>query len=183
MIWRDTAEGWGVITRWLHWVMAFAICGLFALGWWMVGLDYYSPYYNAAPHWHKSLGMIFLVVLLVRIGWRLVNLRPKDESLSAFERRAAHLVHASFYPLMIVVFASGYLIPTADGRPISVFGLLDVPALVIQPGLESVAGSVHRWSSYAVMILAGLHAAAALKHHFADKTSVLTRMWSGPAPR
>lgn len=180
MTYRDTAEGWGLVTRLMHWVMALAIFALFALGWWMVELDYYSPYYNSAPHWHKSLGMIFLAILAVRIGWRLVNPKPRDDFLSPFEQRAARLVHLSFYPLMIVMFVSGYLIPTADGRPISVFGLVNVPALIIQPGMESVAGWVHRWSSYAVMILAGLHAAAALKHHFADRSPVLTRMWSGP---
>ena len=53
--------------------MAVGIIGLFVLGLWMVDLDYYSPYYRSAPHMHRSIGMLLLIWLVVRFGWRLVN--------------------------------------------------------------------------------------------------------------
>ena len=46
---RDTTTGYGLVTRLVHWLMALAIFFLFALGIWMVGLEYYSPYYTSAP--------------------------------------------------------------------------------------------------------------------------------------
>ncbi len=63
---RDTLQGYGIVSRLFHWSMAIAIIGMFALGVWMVTLDYYSPYYNAAPNFHRSLGILLLIALLVR---------------------------------------------------------------------------------------------------------------------
>ena len=165
----------------MHWAMAAGIFGLFALGWWMVGLDYYNPYYTAAPYIHKSLGMLLLFLLAGRFIWRLVNPQPEASELAPLERRLAPLVHWGFYPLMLVLMVSGYLIPTADGQPIDVFGIFAVPALMTGENLEDTAGLIHEYSAYLIMIVAALHTAAALKHHFLDKTSILKRMWSGPS--
>ncbi len=181
MILRDTLAGYGLVSRLLHWVMAVGIVFLFGLGWWMVDLDYYSPYYNSAPDLHRSVGLLMLALLAVRVLWRAASVRPADDDLSAFERKAARLVHWGFYPLLLVLMVSGYLISTSDGRGIDMFGLVTVPAMVVEKGLSDTAGLVHEWAAYAVMVLAGVHAAAALKHHFFDRSAVLTRMWKGPA--
>jgi cytochrome b561 len=180
MLLKDTENGYGVVSRVLHWAMAVAIVALFALGWWMVGLTYYSPYYNSAPALHRSVGIIVLALLVLRFTWRVSNPKPHDRDLSPLERKASWLGHWGFYPLLFVMMVSGYLISTPDGRPIDVFGLFSVPSLFQQKGLEDAAGFVHEMSAYAVMILAAVHTAAALKHHFVDKTTILTRMWSGP---
>ncbi len=72
---------------------------------------------------------------------------------------------------------SGYLISTADGRGISVFGWFEVPALLYDlPNQASLAGDIHWYSALALMILAGGHALAALKHHWLDKHATLVRM-------
>jgi cytochrome b561 len=168
------------VSRLLHWGFAIVILALFALGWWMVTLDYHSPFYNSAPYWHKAVGMVLLILLLPRLVWRLVNPKPSDDELSPFERRASALVHWGFYPLMLALLVSGYLIPTANGQPIDLFGLVSIPALVTGEGQEDLAGWIHEILAYVTMGLAALHAAAALKHHFADRSSILTRMWSGP---
>ncbi len=68
---RDTKSGYGLPTRIVHWAMAVAIVGVYALGWWMVDLNYYSPYYQSAPDLHRSVGMLLLFVLIARFGWRL----------------------------------------------------------------------------------------------------------------
>ena len=177
---RDSELGYGLASRLMHWVMAAGIVTLFALGWWMVGLDYYSPYYTIAPYIHKSAGILLLIMLVARFFWRLTNVRPADTDLSPLERRVSPLVHWGFYALMFALMASGYLIPTAKGQPIDVFGLFSVPALVTGDNQEDAAGFVHEVLAYAIMTLAVVHTAAALKHHFHDKTSILTRMWSGP---
>lgn len=177
----DSTAGYGIISRLLHWVMAAGIVGLFGLGWWMVGLDYYSPYYKSAPDLHRSIGIVMLALLAVRIAWRLVNVRPDDSDLTPLERKAARAVHHAFYPLLLILMASGYLISTADGRAIDVFGLFEVPALIVSKGLEDPAGLVHEWVAYLVMLLTAVHAAAAIKHHVVDKTDVLARMVRGPS--
>jgi cytochrome b561 len=179
MLLRDTPAGYGLISRALHWLMGIAIVAMFVLGLYMVGLDYYSPYYNSAPDLHRAVGMILFALLLVRMLWRVSNTRPRDDELSRLEWWASRAVHWSFYALLLVLSVSGYLISTADGAPVSVFGI-EIPAITKSPGLETPAGNIHRVVAYAVMALVVVHTLAALKHHFIDKDSVMTRMWSGP---
>lgn len=180
MIVRDTKAGYGVVSRIVHWVMAAAIIAMFVLGLWMVTLTYYSPYYTTAPDIHRSVGILLLMLLVLRFGWRLANPRPDDSELSPLERTGAQIVHWGFYPLLLALMVSGYLISTADGRPIEVFDWFSVPSLLEKKGMEDTAGEVHEILAYVTIAIVVVHAAASLKHHFFDRNSTLTRMWSGP---
>lgn len=180
MIIRNTPDGYGIVSRLFHWLMAIAIVAMFGLGWWMVDLDYYNPYYHSAPALHKSIGILLTMALALRFVWRLANEQPSDTELSSVERAASRIVHWGFYPLLLALMVSGYLISTADGRPIDVFGLFSVPSPGENKGLEDTAGAVHEWLAYGVIVLASVHTAGALKHHFIDRAATLTRMWSGP---
>jgi cytochrome b561 len=180
MLIKDSAAGYGIVTRLTHWIMAVAIIGMFALGLWMVTLNYYSPYYRSAPDIHRSVGILLLIFLVLRLGWRLINAKPADDELAPWERTAARVVHWGFYPLLLALMVSGYLISTADGRPIEVFNWFSVPSLFAKKGMEDTAGEVHEILAYVTMAVVVLHAAASLKHHFVDRSRVLARMWSGP---
>jgi len=177
---RDTTAGYGMPTRLVHWLMAAAIIGMYVLGLWMVELDYYSPYYRIAPDIHRSVGMILLGLLLVRFAWRLGNAKPSDDELSPVERVIGTIVHWGFYPLLLALMVSGYLMSTADGRPVAVFDWFSVPAIIHDKGMEKTAGEIHELLADVTMVVVLLHAIAALKHHFLDRSRVLTRMWSGP---
>ncbi|ROR32383.1 cytochrome b [Inmirania thermothiophila] len=181
---RNTRQCFGWVAITLHWVTAAAVLALFPLGVWMVDLDYYHPWYNRAPALHVSVGMTLLALILVRIGWRLANPVPAFEpGMPAWERLAARAAHYAMYALLLVVTLSGYLIPTADGKAVAVFGLVEVPALPWRPARqEDLAGLVHRWAAWTLMGVATLHTLAALKHHFLDRDRTLVRMLRpGPA--
>jgi cytochrome b561 len=76
------------------------------------------------------------------------------------------------------VMISGYLISTADGRGIEVFGLFSVPATLTGiPQQEDIAGAIHEYLAWGLVIFAALHGLAALKHHFIDRDSTLLRMF------
>jgi cytochrome b561 len=180
MLIRNTTAGYGLVSRTLHWLMAIAIFGMFGLGLWMVDLDYYSPYYHSAPYAHKAIGMLLLIALLARFIWRLVNANPSSDHLTPFERAASHITHIGFYVLIFALIASGYLMSTADGRAVDVFGWFSVPSPGENKGLEDPAGAAHTYIAYVVIAFAVIHALAALKHHLIDRDSTLTRMWSGP---
>lgn len=126
---EQTQQRYNGLTRVLHWVSAVAIVGLFVLGLWMVELDYEHAWYDAAAHYHESLGVLAAVLVVFRLQWRLITPQPRLSSSSIWERSAARLAHAVMYGLCIVIFISGYLIPTADGRSIPVFDWFSVPAL------------------------------------------------------
>ena len=175
-MWRNSRSGWGLISILFHWLSALAIIGLFALGWWMTDLGYYDPWYNQGPWVHRSIGMLLLFATLARLVWRFAQPTPTAEG-DRLEIIAAHVGHIALYVLVLLVMVSGYLISTADGSGISVFGWFEVPALVYDfPNQASLAGNVHWYSALALMIISAGHALAAFKHHWLDRHSTLVRM-------
>jgi cytochrome b561 len=158
--------------------VALAVFGLFALGLWMVGLDYYSTWRKDAPDLHKSIGLVLFAVMLLRVLWRFISPPPPAlQSYSRMTRIGATFGHAFLYLSLFVVMIAGYLISTADGVGIPVFGLFEVPALVSGlPDQADTAGVIHFYLAWVLVIFSGLHALAALKHHFIDRDATLTRM-------
>ena len=180
---RNNAHDYGLVAVLLHWLMALLIIGLFVLGKYMVGLDYYHPWYQLAPDLHRSLGVLVGGLLLLRLGWRLSNPRPAIVG-RPWERRVAVTVHRLFYALIAAIVVSGYLITSAGGQAVSVFGWFEIPATLYGfEHQEDIAGRVHEWLANGVIALAVLHSLAALKHHFIDRDPTLRRMLGlgGPA--
>jgi len=174
----NTENHYGLVTIVIHWLVAIAFFGLFALGFWMVELGYYDDWYRKAPELHKSVGVILIFVMLVRVFTKWFQVTPKAiPSITASQEKAAHIVHVLLYLLVFVILISGYLISTADGRGIEVFNLFELPSIgMLFDNQEDIAGAVHKYVAYAGMGLVVLHALAALKHHFVDKDKTLLRM-------
>lgn len=172
----ETTYGWLAIL--LHWVVALVVFGLFGLGLYMTSLGYYDPLYRSLPQLHKGVGVLLFFIVVLRLVWRWINPRPRPEpGLSRFERTASEVVHGLLYLLLFAIMCSGYLISTADGRPIEVFGLFSLPATITSiPQQEDVAGLVHLVLAIVLMALVVLHALGALKHHFIDRDRTLLRM-------
>lgn len=178
MRWRNSTTGFGGVSILLHWTVALTVYAMFALGLWMVTLGYYNVWYHQAPEIHKSVGCILFAVMIIRVLWRWISKPPAPlSSYSRLTRIAAVVAHLALYTLLFAIMISGYLISTADGQPISIFGLVVVPATL--SGLRDqadIAGNVHLWLAWSVVLLSALHALAALKHHFIDRDSTLRRM-------
>ena len=171
---RNTADRYGLIAILLHWLLAVTILALFGFGLWMTGLDYYDPWYRRAPDLHKSVGVLLFILMGLRLAWRVGNPVPRAPPR---QRRLAAASHRLLYLLLFAVMIAGYLISTADGRPITVFGLFKIRATL--SGLdnqEDIAGAAHELLAFALIGLAALHALAALKHHFIDHDRTLQRM-------
>ena len=175
---RNSASRYGWVSIFMHWGVALAVFGLFALGLWMVGLDYYSSWRKDAPDLHKSIGLVLLGVMVLRVLWRFISPPPPTlQSYSRMTRIGAKFGHGFLYLALFAVMIAGYLISTADGVGIPVFGLFEVPALVSGlPDQADTAGAIHLYLAWALVIFSGLHALAALKHHFIDRDATLTRM-------
>lgn len=181
---HNSARRYGAVSIALHWLIAMVVYGMFALGLWMVTLSYYDGWYHQAPELHKSIGVLLMMGLVVRLIWR--HLSPPPRALASYSRLthvAAVAAHITLYALLFAIVISGYLISTADGKPISVFGLFEIPATLADAGAQAdLAGTLHLWLAWSVVILSVLHALAALKHHFIDKDDTLKRMLGKSSP-
>lgn len=174
---KDTPNSFGLGSILLHWIIAFTIIGMYALGLYIDTLTYYDPEYQTIPAWHKSIGMTLVLLIVLRILWRVINRTPKPIPQPKMLLSITKAIHLLLYLLPVITLASGYMISTADGRPISVFNWFDVPALpALIDNQEDLAGEVHYWVATLMVSLAGLHALAALKHHYINKDNTLIRM-------
>ena len=173
---KNSKSSYGWVAIALHWLMAIGIFCMFGLGLYMVELTYYDAWYRGSLELHKSVGVMLLLVWIGRVTWRWLNASPSMAG-TPIEKKAAHTVHVLLYLLMIGLMLTGYLISTADGRAIEVFGLFDIPAMSISfENQEDIAGDIHWGIAWSLMAMVALHALAAIKHQFVNKDGTLMKM-------
>ncbi len=85
MQFNNTPQRYGVVSATLHWLIAIAVYGMFALGLWMVTLSYYDGWYHQAPELHKSIGILLMMGLVIRVVWRLFSPPPAAHGLMALK--------------------------------------------------------------------------------------------------
>jgi cytochrome b561 len=174
---RNTAAGWGSVAKFLHWTVAALVLGQMILGWWAVRIPL-SPRKLDLFVWHKSVGMTILVLVAVRLAWRVANPSPALPAFTpAWERLAARVVHALLYALLIAMSLSGWVVNSAANVPFRVFWLIPLPPLV-GPDREvaELFSDVHLLVFVALSLSLLLHVAAAIRHHVVLRDDVLTRM-------
>lgn len=184
MMMRNSEYRWGWVSRLLHWLMAVLIAAQWVLG--KVGHEMArSPAKLDVLTWHKSLGVLLLLLALLRLAWRLAGRVPLPPAQSsAWKVRAAHIVHGALYALLVAIPLSGWVMVSAKNMPFSVFWLLPWPDIV-PPGesLGEAAEEVHEALAVLLLALVLVHVAAALWHHLVLKDDVLRRMLSGSRAR
>lgn len=165
----------------LHWLLGLAIVGMFAVGMFMADLPF-SPLRLKLYNWHKWAGMTVLTLSALRLLWRLTHRPPGlphaiSQAMPPWQARAHHATHYLMYALFFAVPLLGWAYSSAAGFPIVWFGQIPLPDLVSpNKELAELIKPVHGWSAFVLLGLAGLHVAAALKHHFIDRDGLLARM-------
>jgi cytochrome b561 len=176
------AKRYDAVTRILHWVMALLIAGAWLLA--SVADDYpKGPERQWVMDLHRSVGVMVFALVILRIVWRRLNPPPAlPAATPALVRRGAAAGHIVLYVLMLALPAIGIALTWAAGRPVTVFGLFTLPPLFgANHDLKEVLEEVHAVLGNGILVVAGLHAAAALFHQYVLKDGVLGRMLPWPA--
>lgn len=173
---------WNRFAQLLHWLIALLIVGLGIVGLWMTSMQP-SPDKIKIYLLHKSFGITLLMLVALRLVWRLASKHPPQVPGPAWQRWAASSVHGALYVLMFSMPLSGWLFNSAANFPLRWFGLIKLPALWgSDPVVKYWAREVHETGFWILAALIGLHAAAALKHHYFDHDETLRRMLPGMPP-
>ncbi|MCX7165372.1 MAG: cytochrome b [Rhodocyclales bacterium] len=161
----------------LHWLIALAIIGTFAVGLYMHDLPL-SPQKLRIYSWHKWAGVTIFLCVILRLGWRLRHRPPEfPVGMPAWQHKAAEATHVLLYLLMFAVPLSGWLMSSAKGFQTVWFGVLPLPDLLDKnKELGSLLQEVHEVLNFGMAALVIAHLGAALKHHFIDRDDVLARM-------
>jgi cytochrome b561 len=177
MNFRNSVRSWGVISKSLHWLIVVLI-----LNQWVIAARAESLPLGAAKlqalGWHKSLGMTILALAIIRLVWRWLNPVPTLAGLAKpWERGLAHVSHWALYALIFAMPLSGWLMSSARNFPVSWFGVFQFPDLVApDKAFYELMRDLHPLLFSALILVALLHIAGALKHHFIDRNDVLKRM-------
>lgn len=175
---RNSVLNYGSLAKFFHWAVALLIFVMLGLGLYMTGLDP-SPFMFSTYTWHKSLGLVVLLLAVLRLGWRLYSKPPRflRDQMKSWEIKLAHITHFLLYICMFAMPLSGWLMISADHNPDpTIFGF-EIPALISpNPDLLPVFHSVHFLTAWGLIALILLHGAGALKHHFINKDRSLIRM-------
>jgi cytochrome b561 len=176
---RNTAAQWGWVSIALHWLTVLAIIGLGIVGTQMDDLPTGMAKVKVYAL-HKSVGLTVLGLTVVRLAWRWFAGAPALVAMPRWQRIAAHFSHVALYALLLAMPVSGWLLHSASssaGYALRWFGWFKVPALVAyDPAIKALAHDVHEALFKLILLVAFVHVAAALKHHFANRDPTLHRM-------
>lgn len=177
---KNSEANWGSVAKLLHWSMAVLILFQIPLG---IAADQWrlSPTKIDLFILHKSIGMLLLLLVAIRLTWRLCNPVPKlPVNMPAWQQLGGHISHGLLYFCLVALPLSGWVINSASNIPFRVFWLFKLPAITDpDKALEATVKSVHGGLSIALAVLLVMHIGAACHHHFVRRDNVLLRMLSG----
>jgi cytochrome b561 len=181
---KNSKTRYGAGPQLLHWLTAlFVICG------WLLGtfLDDFpkGPVRSSALVVHMTLGQCVVVFLIARLFWRVANPPPPPEAtrFGWLQQAVAALTHYVMYALLVAVPVMGILVQLKRGNALPIFGVWNIVSP--WPTDRTLAKSllrVHEYLADALLILAGVHAVAALMHHYLFEDRTLLRMLPGAKP-
>jgi cytochrome b561 len=159
----------------LHWLTVLLILMILPVAWVMISLPK-GPEQDWMLVFHRSLGVTIFAVIVLRLAWRSTHpLPPPLSGAPRLTELISRVTHWLLYALLLLMPVTGYL-QSADGRPMSYFGLFNLPGLLKDKALGDVAKVLHLLGQWAVYTLIGLHVGATVWHVAIRRDGLLDRM-------
>lgn len=176
---------YGAVPQALHWLTAILVpCG-FILGQFLDDLFPKGPVRDFGLSVHMTLGQCVLALLVISLVWRMANPPPPPEKtpFGQLVEFAARLTHFALYALLLVVPLLGTMVQLKRGNALPIFAFWQVHSpWPVDRNLARSILQLHGLLADALLILAGIHAAAALVHHWIWRDRTLMRMLPSRAP-
>ena len=188
---KNTAEAYGSIAKWFHWVTAILVLASYCT-------IYYREWFaeSELENWssiqlHLSIGITLGGLVTLRIIWRLLNRSPEPELGTKLQHNAVQIGHYALYSIMLIMPFTGYLsianYLSSGGGSITYFLLFDITIFkdiqvfnllgISLEAFEETAELIHSYlGAWAVWLLILGHVSAALYHHFIKKDKTIYKM-------
>jgi cytochrome b561 len=171
---------YGAIPQTIHWLTVIFIAVGWLLGWFMD--DFPKAARSFALLAHMTLGQFVIALLVIRLAWRFADPPPPPEKtrFGPLHELGAKLSHYALYLLLLAVPFAGIVVQLKRGEALPIFGVWNFVSP--WPADRATARSVvraHEFLANALVLLAGVHAAAALMHHWYFRDRTLVRMLPG----
>lgn len=171
-------RAYGTVARTLHWLVFALVAVQVIIGWTMPHIRPGVPQEGLVA-WHLSIGALLMLVVLLRLAWRVVRPTPLA-AMATWERVLATLTHVALYLLLIVIPVLGWAAAGYFGYSIRLFGFIPLPALADHSmRWAHEAGDIHDLLTNVLLGVVGLHVLAALWHYFVRRDRIVQRMLPG----
>lgn len=176
---RNGPDSFGWVSRALHWMMALALIGMLGLG---LRIEAMEP--SLSTLWlyglHKSIGIVLLGAVLMRIVWHRISPPPAPLARPGWQAAAARWTHRMLYALMLALPVCGWVASAATGIDVVLFGRLALPPVApASPRIEALFFGLHGALSKLLIAAVLLHAGAAVHHAAVRRDRALRRMLRG----
>jgi cytochrome b561 len=176
---RPALQRYGAVAQALHWLTAVLVLIAFIYGPGGSEQRVYAPAQDFDRQLHETLGLCVFVLSMLRIGWRLFDRQPDPGQGPHWMIVTAKAVHGLLYALLFIVPLTAVAGAWLEGHPLTWLGGEIGPWIAPSHDLGTRIAELHGWLGDIILWLAGLHAAAALYHHYVLKDGVMRSMMPG----
>lgn len=177
MTYGTRTDHYPATSKLLHWLVAACVLTTapVAIAMGRVGE---GPTQDMLYNFHKSLGVLILVLMILRLINRFAVGAPiADPGIERWQKAVSSAVHGSLYVLLVAMPIVGYFANSAYGAPTPFFGLFELPQIVAKnEDLATQLFTIHRLAGFLLILLVLMHVGAALFHYFIRRDTVLQRM-------
>jgi cytochrome b561 len=165
------------VMRAIHWTTLLLVSSTF-VAMWIADPAIVGPYVRQVVHIHRSLGLTVAALTVFRLAWRWrARIPPLPADLPAMQKIAARAGEGLLYVLLGAQPVVGLLYTNAAGVRVNFFLLAEIPTVIERNRpLAAQLGNIHSFLGYSLLVLIGVHSAAALFHHFIRQDDVLNAM-------
>ena len=176
---KGSSNTWGLVAIILHWVLAILLFFQFASGIRLSTLNFSSAKLELIDL-HQSFGSIIMILVFVRIIWRLNNKKPSNTLLPKYHLIVSHITHMILYFLLFTIPLLGFLYNWLSDLDIILFGIMTVPNMIYiqNDDIADMLIEIHYYLALILMLIVFIHICAALYHLIIirDKYKIFHRM-------
>ncbi len=168
---------YGAVAQAFHWITAIVVLVAFIYGPGGSEQRVYAASRDFDRHLHETLGLLVFGLAVLRLLWRLADERPDPPQVARWMNLGAKAVQGALYLLMLALPLTAIAGAWLEGHPLTLLGGVEIaPPIAASHDTGVAIATLHTWLGDAIMWLAGLHALAALYHHFLLRDGVLVSM-------
>jgi cytochrome b561 len=167
---------YGTTAKVLHWLVVALLLVQYPIGWLMPDIHRgMKP--GVGMTLHISFGIVILILIVMRLAWRLAHPVAAESSLPAWQRLASEAVHWLLYVLVLATTITGWVFASFRGWSVSFFYLVPMPMLASNnPAAGKIIDGWHQALEWSLLVVIGIHVAAALAHIFVYRDRIMQRM-------
>ena len=167
---------YGTTAKVFHWLIVALLLAQYPIGWLMPDIHRgVKP--GVGMTLHISFGFVILILIVLRLGWRLTHPVAPESSLPAWQRLCSEGVHWLLYVLVLATTITGWLFASFRGWGVSFFFLAPMPMLASENAATGkLIDGWHQAMEWTLLAVVGIHVATAIVHIFIYRDRIMQRM-------